>query len=268
MRVAVCLSGLCHSWNEAYPSLKETLLDKYDVDSFCAFWRADYTGVFESTAEEAIARLNPVDSVILDQIDLVKPFMDGYFRKSRIACFDKNFHNKTSEVITAWGRRNMLNLVYMIKQCNDLKKAHEAKNNFRYDIVIRLRPDRKWEFNLPLQTSKDTIFFHNLKGNLSDWACYGSSDLMDIYSEMWPNLQTLCAYQEPSEGDNIFNRGDCKAWRQWGNIHNVISTHLDFAAELRPIKRVDLKREDLRGGMVAEDRRREMHAKQMTQRGI
>lgn len=247
MKVALCLSGLCHSFDEAYPSLKETIIDRYNPDIYCAFWKEDYTGIFESDATKAIMTLNPAGAEVYDQVNLVDEFMSQYFNPERREHFDEHWHKKTSEVITSWGRRNVLNMFFMIWNCNNLTKLGDPTP---YDIVIRARPDRKWELNHELKTG-NKIYFHHLKGNLSDWFAYGPPDLMDIYSDTWLKLPAVAGYRERED-------------RDWLNPHKCLDTVLSFAGVEKQI----LERPAIRGHMVGEDRRREMYKQQRKEKGL
>ena len=268
MRVALCLSGLCHHFDEAYPLLKETIIDRYNPDIFCHFWQKDYTGVFESDAEEAVKKLDPYMYQLEPQHDLVDKFFSRYFNPNRKDCFTKEFHTKKSEVVTAWGRSNVLNMYYSIYKCNVLQN----KSPHRYDIVIRARIDRSWELNHKLKTDSDKLWLHNLKGDLSDWFAYGPSHLMDIYSSVWLKLPSIagwmdlsartttcnsCKQKVPNEEETTSK--DSRLYRNWLNPHNCLATVLNYAG----VNYEELSREEVRGHMVGEEARRAAHKKQL-----
>jgi hypothetical protein len=268
MRVALCLSGLCRNWDEAYPPLKETILDRYDPDIFVSVWDKDYTETFESTHLAALDDLERhkliswEDRRSSEYKFLISDFMEQYFDRSRQKCFTSEFDIKKG-LRTSHGKINVLNMYYLIERCNYLRNIFQVEAHKNYDVVIRARIDRAWELNHDLKTDPDTIYFHNLKDDLSDWFAYGPPDLMDIYSSVYQLLPSLAGYMELSaRTSKCYNCGkkvaserqlhgeDSRLYRGWLNPHNCLSTVLDFAE--KPIKKVILSREEVRGHMIGE----------------
>jgi hypothetical protein len=189
--------------------------------------------------------------------------MQEYFDKSRRKCFSQEFDVKKG-LRTSWGKTNVLNMYYLINECNELKNNYcDMFEDLNYDVVIRARIDRAWELNHDLKTGADTIYFHNLKDDLSDWFAYGPPDLMDIYSSVYQLLPSLAGYMElNARTSKCYNCGkkvaserqlhgeDSRLYRGWLNPHNCLSTVLDFAE--KPIKKVILSREEVRGHMIGE----------------
>jgi hypothetical protein len=76
-------------------------------------------------------------------------------------------------------------------KCNHLKIKHENKHNFKYDTVVRLRTDTTFQKPLIFLEDKDKIFTpHNCVGGyVCDQFAYGSSDLMDKFCDVFPNIK-------------------------------------------------------------------------------
>jgi len=231
MRVALCLSGLSHNLDQYYNTTKVGILDKFQPDVFVACWENDYTTCWESEHKRAISVYNPIlyyteyQKLVGDppRTELTDKFMDEYPRKTRWENFRKGYPEE-KKFKTSWGRQNMLNLFYMIWKCNELKKVHERRIGQIYDIVIRARIDRGWEINhSPLRQKNNTIFLHNLKYDLSDWFAYGSSEDMDKYSNIYPNIVNICLQMEQWD---ITEETHKQAWYKWLDPHKTLRQHL------------------------------------------
>lgn len=112
-------------------------------------------------------------------------------------------------------------IFYGMWKANELKREHEEKQGFKYDIVIRTRLDLLYEFPVvisdilfPFQTAEiesklsDTVYTPHMYqvhrqedeyfdnegtkySSLSDTFAFGSSDSMDKFCSVYPNFLTL-----------------------------------------------------------------------------
>jgi hypothetical protein len=82
-------------------------------------------------------------------------------------------------------------MFYKITKCNELKKQHENKHNFKYDIVVRLRTDTIFNKVVIFSEDKDKIFIPDKYnwGGACDQFAYGPSDLMDKFCDLFPNIK-------------------------------------------------------------------------------
>jgi hypothetical protein len=121
MKTAFCVSGELRSIDKTYSLLKEKLMSRFsDYDIFYHTWKDDpdlhKIGIIENDEHTKSV-------VVEDRVTLIeKPI----YKK-----------NKRSEVFV----QGLLRQLYCLKQCNSLKCDFEKENNFKYDIVVRLRPD-------------------------------------------------------------------------------------------------------------------------------
>ena len=113
---------------------------------------------------------------------------------------------------------NSLRMLYRIWRCNGLKRKHEKKNNFRYDRVIRVRPDILIDFNVLLEAgySEGDLLLKTRRGETihdSYWAA--SSDVDDTMALMF--------------GETLANRQT-----NWKGIHHELA---DYVSEknIRPV---------------------------------
>lgn len=120
-KVAICFSGQLRSFKDCYKLIKRNLVDCFDEpDIFVTIWDND-PNILHSKFFHTMA--NNVYIKIIPTIDH-KPLIDE---------IHKVFHHTS--------KFNTLNQLYLLKECNMLKKDNENKNNFKYDLVFRCRPD-------------------------------------------------------------------------------------------------------------------------------
>jgi uridine kinase len=87
---------------------------------------------------------------------------------------------------------NQKKMWYKIHILNNLKKQDELINNFKYDIVMRIRPDLLiLENNIDFEkySFDDNLIYGNITNNIfSDELNFGSSNSMNIYSDLFLNF--------------------------------------------------------------------------------
>jgi len=84
-------------------------------------------------------------------------------------------------------------MFYKIEECNNLKKSFEEENNFKYDLVLRMRSDLIIYKPLPLdvELNSNTLYLP-IYGNYAgacDQIGFGSSEVMDKYSSLFSNIE-------------------------------------------------------------------------------
>jgi len=121
MKTAFCFSGELRSIDKTYTLLKERIMCRFsDYDIFYHTWKDD----------PDIHKL-----YILEKDKYIKNILV----EDRITIPERNIYtnNKREEVSV----QGLLRQLHCLKQCNSLKTNFEKENNFKYDIVVRLRPD-------------------------------------------------------------------------------------------------------------------------------
>lgn len=204
MKIALCLSGHIRNLEENYLSLKNNLLNFYDVDVFIHTWdtygwRVD--GIDITTQEDGFKgfdyysgninqiKINEILKPKKMVIDNYKDFESIFVEKSKsytnLRCPDKD---RPSNMASMW---------YKIMKCNELKKHYEEENNFKYDIVIRTRPDLVYfapiiDENILLLYKKAVIVpIVESHGFASDLMAVGSSKIIDIASNVYEHLDEI-----------------------------------------------------------------------------
>ena len=176
MKIALCLSGLLHGFEKAFPFLEKNLIDTLHPDVFIHTWDAegkrtlkeiDELKISEETKKEIIEMCHPKEIVF-------EPFF----------IFDNPGYRSICNVAST------LSMFYKVEKCNDLKKEYEKMHNFTYDAVIRCR----FDFNLetPLRTDdlielREWIYIPEGGdwGGVNDQFAISCSHNMDIYSALF-----------------------------------------------------------------------------------
>lgn len=166
MRTAICLSGELRSIENTLPSFKEYLFGFFETfDLFYFAWKDDP----DIAKLKHLVQTNQLKDLELEDRHL---FNEAFY-----------FPNRKSEPYF----QPLIRQMYCLKRVNDLKKTYEEQNGFKYDTVIRLRPDlliRYRELH-PLTFDTDAVTFldHDDWHGYADRLYFGNSEHMDILSE-------------------------------------------------------------------------------------
>jgi hypothetical protein len=180
MRVALCLSGHLRSLKDNFPNYHEHLLSnpEYKIDIFIHTWdKLNYLG----------GGVLPAWGAAREIVDLYKP---------KEILFDRDIQFRVTEKMKNQNpnMRNIngvLGMFYKIKAVNDLKSAYEKSMGFRYDCVIRSRPDIKLRGKVDLNQNMDYLYvpqFGDFSG-LNDQFAFSSSENMDKYCDTFSHIE-------------------------------------------------------------------------------
>ncbi len=224
MRVALCLSGQMRTYKQAYKNLKKYILKPLKPDVFIHTW--EYSGITnrsklssknkygEKITYRQLKKLyNPKKAVI-------EKFYDEYYDELEGIKFPKKLKKDNPTKTYA-----DLPLFYKIKKCNDLKKEYEEKHGFKYDIVIRMRPDLMIKEKIPGRVLNESSviwlphFFLDTSKFLNDRFAISNSENMDYYASLWDNLNKYWkeALKKIQDGEK------CVYWLSEG----LMKQHLD-----------------------------------------
>lgn len=137
-KIALLITGTTRNYVQNYPTWKKYLLDIYHVDIF--FHTYDVVG-YQKQENKLITPDMTQYVDIKTVVSLIKPIKYKVDNLEHMLSFFRNtmpttFTNKSvahPEFIKAQ--------LYSIFQANLLKKEHEKSNNFKYDLVIKIRFD-------------------------------------------------------------------------------------------------------------------------------
>lgn len=213
-RIAVCIVGLLRDHERRQlPSLQTAILHNtaWTADVYIETWST--VGVSRATrlrlqrAEAGrdvdTAFLNAYPNLISAHVQRMPPNVSRYFHEIALP----------SELMASKPRSygSTLPNLRLMHQCNEAKKAWEDANHFRYDAVVKLRPDTvcgdsSWT-SLVLTIGQVLLhqrnpaaqpfpFFHEHgwpEIMVSDKFAVGTSESMDYYMGAWKALPRLFA---------------------------------------------------------------------------
>lgn len=221
MRAAVCVSGKARAL-EALTPLHDYVIKPLKADVFCAFWD-------DAEGRKAIKTLKPKDYVLVPPIDLIPGFMAQYPYKEREACLREGFPHQDklgSKRDQFPKRENVLNMWYLVQHCNNLKKKSEEEGGFKYECVVRARPDMTIFKIVPIRADMfepNVIKVPHVENHhgVNDTFAYGDSETMDKYSNLWDDIVQLAI-----KGDNRKRESTDPQWWAWLAPELLLHRHL------------------------------------------
>lgn len=206
MKVAVCLSGQLRSFKTCGQSIIDNIIEPLNADVFMHVWerstKYDGTNRFkvfgdEGTTEEAVAMFKPI-AYISKPFNLEKEVklaqnnnLDVIMTRISNATSDQRCYNASKSYLYS-----LTNMFYKIYKANQLKCRHEEKMGFKYDYVIRCRPDFLFSTKmnidmLKLATPTNIVLqldAYAKKTRQNDKFSYGTSEVMDRYSNAYKHV--------------------------------------------------------------------------------
>lgn len=218
-KTAVCISGQPRFFEKGFEYLEKNLLAPNNADVFIHCWynparngvgfdssKWASAGVSQAGSEEKIKELyKPVNSVFEAE-------KNPNPTNRRWVDFHKNR--------TQADPRILFSMFYSIMRANDIKREHEIHNDFKYDCVVRVRFDAAlMDPIITKEYNQDTLNCLNIINNdavICDWLNFGSSEIMDQYSDAYNRLE------EYWDKDNIKLAGE--------NLitHNVVKNNISI----------------------------------------
>ena len=191
MRTAILICGQLRTFFEVWENMKKNVVDVHDCDIFIHTWtktgygrRANHLDIIEKeVTEKELYELTNAKKVI------VEDFKDEY----QTQLFDVKIPQGLIE-LEPIHHRNNLALFYTLYKTNELKKEYEIENNFKYDRVIKTRPDIDFKVNIPKEVFNypnhlmQWSFRINTQTQVCDKLAIGSSEIMDYYTSVFENL--------------------------------------------------------------------------------
>jgi hypothetical protein len=189
MRVAVCLSGMVRTLAKTCPSIKQCLIEPYKADVFIHTY--DKMGIRDLPVSPGW-----LSSLLRPKALKIQPYEEWVptFKQERDRLYSYPGPvwplNVTPE--SRWKLANILAQVWHVHQCDLLRREQEAREGFKYDLVIRARMDNLFTM-IPAPVGpqilraypEKTIYLplHAGYGGLCDQYAMGDSDSMTAYSD-------------------------------------------------------------------------------------
>lgn len=197
MKTAICYSGQPRYFKECFDNHEQMLFSNLDdFDIFYHFWydREAVESRSHMECDLPDASRGKWEDVLITEIqNKLNPQLCIYQKPLKYYAnnifVNLPIHPNPDFYIP---KNNIISMFYSIQKSNLLKTIHEKEHNFIYDCVIRIRTDLF--LTKPLAIKKEDLNAINLdkrphtEYSLNDCVAYGSSELMDIYSNTIFNL--------------------------------------------------------------------------------
>lgn len=198
-RVAVCLSGEVRFFtDELVMSGFETYIESWNPDVFISTW--DHVGVSMNHGyippKEVKEREDTLHLHIENTYKNIKAVEFENYNEWIDAIPQEDYNVVYSDTLSS-RTINSYPQLYKIHKANNLKLAYEEKLGFKYDVVLRVRPDNLFIRPLDLEgMSKGVIYDVNLKGayypnRIYDVFFYGGSEEMDTVCNAYVKFKEL-----------------------------------------------------------------------------
>ena len=177
MKIALIISGYLRSFKNNIETLKENLLNLYDVDIYIHITNSNENKYINNTIsiDEINSLLKPKLIIFTDNIKFENDYNDLY---------NQNFK------------------FYIL---NQKRLEIEKIENIKYDVVMKIRPDIYLQEKIIFEMEEDVIYIpkdnkidkNKLKTISDNYICdiiaYGSPNIMNKYFDMYNHLDLLIA---------------------------------------------------------------------------
>ena len=202
MRVAVIFTGLPRTLEIGFLFHRNYLIEPFGADVFVHTWDVENAG-YRFNKNTNILNTGRVLSTTSDISPScfngdVKSFIENKMCAKNYAIESySDFENRN-------GGDNCTAMVYSWQKVNDLKKTYENENNFKYDLVIKVRTDilvHTYLDDAEISDSKNILYvgshinenayvkYHMSNSSVPDCFAFGSSELIDVYCDCIETLK-------------------------------------------------------------------------------
>ena len=190
MKVALILTGHMRDWQDVYPTIREEILVKYDVDVYISSFDHDLDNIRQE-GDIVDDRENDTEDVDIEQVKYYYRPVKYIFRPNNYQ-LNFNFNKIVNERIPRdFAKRNIQGweTVYLSLNLINLND---------YDVIIRSRPDILIK-NLEIDPNKNLVFPHlcmdpgpcTIEEGLYSHFVYGNPEYMKKYLEIYTKLQEM-----------------------------------------------------------------------------
>ena len=220
MKIALCLSGQPRNLERAFSVIQDAVIGEHNIDVFIHFWKGK-APVDPNDPNLEQMRVTNDPEVFKKALELYKPKLWLFEEQPDFSCnqyftevygqdwqqygleFPLNdlgvWAQYKDRLFNTYGDRphNMISQLTSWKSANQLKKTWEQVNDFRYDCVIRMRPDFIIESKIDYKKANLDVLHvvggqhdcqhHASKGDffaINDWFGFANSDIMDYYASL------------------------------------------------------------------------------------
>lgn len=187
MRVAIQICGLPR-FSREFDHFLTNIIGYTEIDYHFLFWNNDPKYDSRTPPDWPVNNIN-------ESIDKIKRFLPD---NHNIATYEINsqphFDQNKIYRLTPWSQKNnILSMYYGIKTVNDQRKLYENKRNFKYDLIIRTRPDIGLQKIIDLKLIKD--YLNNNVNHVimpaNERHGMGVSPVNDFFAIALPNIMDI-----------------------------------------------------------------------------
>ena len=214
MRTAICISGELRSYDITAEELRHHIINPLNADVFIYSWDTisgtwktrNASNIYNNFLVDDVRHEEPAETLkrnleaLYSPISMVlEPFKEEY--KNNIENVSRPQELIDDPNLSKWCQHDLA-MFYTMYKCNELKKQYEQENNFKYDLVIKIRTDIRFPHLGSLKASlqdmcKNTLWYwpkdHNEAHVVSDKFAFSTSEIMDYYSSVFTKLNEYWA---------------------------------------------------------------------------
>jgi hypothetical protein len=203
MKVAVCLSGFYRTGDICFPFLKNNILDPLNADVFISTW--EQLGFWSQLTEEELKANRTYENE--SGFDTQSPNLNIHtfnkynasvlmekYRKFNQIFTDRSIKINENKKQFHYRSKNFISAHYKALTSLRICQKYEQENNFKYDLIIRTRPDIKFCGKIPLSIDLDTFYVcdnYAPNGQLGDIFFMGSMENMIKYHLMYHEIEDI-----------------------------------------------------------------------------
>jgi hypothetical protein len=210
MKVCLLLSGGMRNATETFTSFKSNILERYNTDVFISTWNCH--NVYES-----INLFNPIS------FD-VENYEAGFQSK-----WETLVNHNQHKLETNANLVSMISMWYKTLRVNQLRTQYENLMGFKYDLIIKTRPDIKIEepINLIQSPNLSIPYGWDWSGGINDLMAWGNQSNIQMYCELFYMFNTLANYMDKINPETML--------REYLNIKNIKTERPEIDLSLRDI---------------------------------
>lgn len=247
MKIAICISGYMRSYRVTVESLKENILANHDCDIFIAASNVKGNRMYRKKNFYISKMYNDgidyLEEIIIEENirkiygeNLKDVIVHPYTKNDHFLNIPKKAERKQSNGIKMV-KRNM-HMYFYLKESYRLCKEYAEKNDIKYDIVIRVRPDMLFMNEINLKKSMSIHVpecyvdeFDVVVDGVTDYFAYGPPSKMEIYLSIYDSLKKYL-----SDGVDISSRQKLMKYHMEKNGIQIKNVDLEYELLKTPDK--------------------------------
>ena len=211
-KIALCFSGQPRFIEHAFPFIQSNIIKNQSMDIFAHLWFDEdltdkpykYGGdgnwqhqrISKNAIETFKEKYNPVSLKVEKSKIFKNTFLEETYYSSLLRYKKGSLNNPLEPNFIERDINNIFSYYYSLNQVCLLKKEYEYCNNFKYDVVIRVRTDALVKSNLNFDFINDNTLYYSGNQNqpdnmINDWLNYGKSNVMDCFMGCFPIIEYL-----------------------------------------------------------------------------